>query len=181
MPSYPTQANPGMFLPTTNVWNIEQLADLPIDPTLKELLILLYQHINTLSLAINLKDTGYYTLEEFLNSQAWFPDPALSSTTPLLPDFRQVFRKVINFGQLPNATSDAVAHTIPITSGYTFTRIYGTANDTTGNSYIPLPYASPTDSENIELEVDLTDVIITTGSDRTNYDTTYVVLEYIKS
>jgi hypothetical protein len=43
-----------------------------------------------------------------------------------------------------------------------------------------LPYASPTDADNIELSVDVTNVSITTGSDRTGFTTTYIVLEYIK-
>jgi hypothetical protein len=47
--------------------------------------------------------------------------------------------------------------------------------------YIPLPYASPTLVNNIQLSVDATNVTITTGIDYSAYTVTYVILEYIKS
>lgn len=170
------------MLPTTDVWDVAQLYDVDVNSDeFKELLVRLYQNVNNIALAVNLKDTGYYTLQEFLNSQAYFANPALSSSTPQAPVLRQVFRKVINFGALPNAGAKSVAHNIPITSGYSFTRIYGTASDQSApRSFIPLPYASAA-GDNIELQVDDTDVIITTTIDRTNYTICYVVLEYVKS
>ena len=87
---------------------------------------------------------------------------------------------VVNFGQLPNTATTTVAHGIDFTTEYTLTRFYGAATDTTNRVYIPLPYASPTLANNIELSADATNVSITTGSDRTNFDTTYVILEYLK-
>lgn len=182
MASYPSQLNPGMMLPTTNVWDVSQLYDIDINSEeFRELLVRLYQNINNIALAVNLKDTGYYTLQEFLNSQAFFPNPSLSSLTPQNPVFRQAFRKVINFGVLPNAGTKTVAHNINITDGYSFTRIYATASDQIGFNYIPIPYASPTDTDNIELSVDATNVTIITGSNRSNFTICYVILEYIKS
>lgn len=180
--SYPSQLNPGMMLPTTNVWDVDRLYQIDVNSDeFKELLVRLYQNINNIALAVNLKDTGYYTLQEFLNSQAFFPNPALSSTTSQNPVFRQAFRKVINAGSLPNAGTSSIAHGIDITAGYSFTRIYGCASDQIGMNYIPLPYASPTDANNIELNVDATNVNIITGSNRTAFTVTYIILEYIKS
>jgi hypothetical protein len=180
--SYNSQANPGLFVPTTNIWDVQQLYSTDVNSDeFKELLVRLYQNINNISLALNLKDSGYYTIQEFLNGQVFFPNPALSSTTAQAPTYRQVFRTVVNFGTLPNTASTSVAHNIDITSGYSFTRIYGAATNTGRTSFIPLPFASPTLNENIKLEVTNTNVVITTGIDRTAYTTCYVVVEYIKS
>lgn len=179
--SYPSQLNPGMFVPTTDVWDVSQIYQIEdLSPELQELLVRLYQNLNNMSLALNLKDTGYYSLQEFLNSQAFFPDPTLSSTTSAAPVYRQAFRTTVNFGALPNTGTKSVAHGIAIMGTYSFTRIYAAASDQIGMNYIPIPYASPTDTNNIELSVDATNVTITTGSDRSAFLITYVILEYIK-
>lgn len=177
-------ANPifsGAFVPTTNVWDVSQLYDVDVtSPAFKELLVRLYQNINNIALVLNVKDTGYYLNQEFVNGQLYFPNPNFNSSTTSDPGFRQVWRLVINFGALPNSSAKAVPHGLTINQGVTFTRIYATASDTTGFNYIPIPYASATGSEfHIQLDVNATDVIITTGSDRTNFNITYVVLEYL--
>lgn len=180
--SFPDQMDQGIYVPQSLVWDVEDIYNLDVkSEEFKELLVRLYQNVTQMAIVINYKSTGLYILEEYLNSSEFFADPAtLSATSTLTPENRSVFRKVINFGALPNAGAKNAAHDIDITSGYTFTHIYGTANDTAGNSYIPLPYSSPTLNENISLEVDATNVTITTGSNRTNYTTSYVILEYIK-
>lgn len=179
--SYPSQLNPGLFVPTTNIWDVNQIYAIEnIDADLQELLVRLYQNINVISLALNLKDSGYYTIQEFLNGQVFFPNPALTATSPTTPVYRQVFRTVVNFGVLPNATTKSVAHGIAITNTYSFTRIYAAASNQSGLSFIPIPYASPVLINNISLDVDATNVTIVTGTDRTAYTLTYVILEYIK-
>lgn len=179
--SYPSQLNPGLFVPTTNVWDVSQIYALEdIDPQLQELLVRLYQNLNVMALALNLKDSGYYSIQEFLNSQAYFPDPALTSTSATTPVYRQVFRTVVNFGDLPNAGTKTVPHGIDITNTYSFTRIYAASSDQVALNYIPIPYASATLVNNIEIFVDATNVIIITAADYSNFTLTYVVLEYIK-
>lgn len=170
----------GAFVPTTNVWDVSQLYDIDVNtPQFKELLVRLYQNVNNIALVLNIKDTGYYVTSEFVNGQSFFPNPANNSTTATAPTLRQVFRKVVNFGALPNNTTKSVAHHIPVTAGFTFTRIYGAASDTSGGHYIPIPYATPV-ADDIALDVSTTDVTITTSADRTNFTVCYVVLEYIK-
>lgn len=182
MSSFPNQLGPGLFVPTTNVWDVSEIYSTDVtSPEFKELLVRLYQNLNNISLALNLKDSGYYTETEFVTGQAFFPNPSLSSTTPATPTFRPTFRQVINFGSLPDDATTSVPHNIAITNNFTFTRIYGTANDTTGLEYIPLPYASDVEEDIIQLNVDSTNVNITTAGNRTNFDTTYVVVEYIKN
>lgn len=173
----------GSFIPTTQVWDVAQLYETEVNsPEFKELLVRMYQQINNIAVSINTRDAGYYDTQEFVNGQLLFPNPALNSSTSTYPAYRQIFRIVINFGALPNTATKSVPHGITITPTTTFTRIYGTANDTTGNSYIHIPYSSATAvANNIELNVDATNVNITTGSNRTNYTITYVVLEYVQS
>ena len=177
-----TSGTYGSFIPTTNIWDVNQVNDLEdIKPELKELLVRLYQNLNRMSLVLNTKDSGFYVTNEFTTGQVYFPNPANSSATPQGPVFRQTLRVVVNFGPLPNAGVKSVPHNIPVTPGFTFTRIYGCASDTVGFNYIPLPYASPTLVDNIELKVTATDVVITTAADYSAYTVTYVILEYIKS
>jgi len=147
----------------------------------QELIIRLTQKINTIILALNEKDTGWYFLTEVINGQIYFQDPALAALTPQQSIGRQVFRLVINFGALPNAGLKSVPHGLIPTALWTFTHIYATASDTTGFGYIPIPYASSTLANNIELSVDAVNVNIRTGINRTNFNFCYVVLEFLQN
>jgi hypothetical protein len=155
------------FAPANSMgFYLEPNIELPMDPNgLKEALVM--REIATASL-LNLKEIAIYDTAEFLNGQQWF-DP----TTPLKS--RTAFRKVIDFGSLPNATTKSVAH--GITNVTLFTRIYGAA--TNGSVYIPIPFASVL-AEPIEIYVDATDVSIAANIDRSGF-TAYVVLEYLKT
>jgi hypothetical protein len=176
-------ANPiysGAFVPTTNIWDVSQLYDVDVtSPAFKELLVRLYQNINNIAVVLNVKDTGYYLDQEFVNGQLYFPNPNYNSSTAEDPGFRQVWRLVINFGALPNTAAKTFAHGLTINGAVTFTRIYATASDTTGFNYIPIPYASASGTDNIQIDVNATDVTITTASDRTNFNICYIVLEYL--
>lgn len=171
---------PGLYVPTTNVWDATSVQGADVN----ELIVRLYQNINQIALSLNVKDTGYYDILELINGQQFFPNPAYSANTDVLPFYRSVFRKVINFGALPNAGTKSVAHGIEpigLNNGFTFTRIYGTASNTAGQTYIPLPYASPTLNENIKLNVDGTNVNVTTAINYTAYTITYIILEYLRT
>lgn len=177
----------GAFLPTTDVFDRSTIDAININsPEFKDFLVRLYQTTNNISIMVNIKDTGYYDTQEFVNGQLFFPVKTLSSQTSQAPEFRQVFRTVVDFGALPNAATKSVAHGIDINTVtdnnlYTFTRIYATASDTTGYTYLPIPYASATAANVIDLSVTATNVVITTGVNRVNYDTCYVILEYLKN
>lgn len=169
----------GVYLNTTDVFDSIDTSKIINSPDeFRNFLTRLRQSVNNINNAVNLKDTGFYILDEIANGQLFFPDPALTSKTARLPTFRNVFRKVINFGALPNTAAKTVAHGITIDASFTFTRIYGTATNP-NTSFIPIPYASPTAANNIEISVDTTNVTITTGSNRTAYTVTYVILEWM--
>lgn len=174
--------NTGSFVPTSYVWDIARLYEIEVtSPEFKELLVRLYQNLNLMALILNTKDSAYYNTSEFINGQLFFPNPANNSSTATAPDFRQVYRTVVNFGPLPNTGTTSVPHNITITPKTTFTRIYGATSNPTQNLYLPLPYAAQPAAENIELYVDLTNVNIVTGADETLFTTTYVILEYLQS
>lgn len=173
-------SNFGSFVPTTNIWDTSEIYQIDINSTeFRELLVRIYQNINNIAIALNSKDTGIYdNTNALVNGQVWFPDPTLSSLTTTVPAQRQVFRTVINFGALTNGSTKSVPHNIVCNSSTTFTRIYATASDTTGFNYIPIPYAGSA-GDNVEINVDSTNVNITTNSDRTNFNICYVILEYL--
>lgn len=175
----------GAFVNTTSVWDVQQLQQVDVtSPEFKELLVRLYQNVNNIALILNIKDTGMYQTSEFVNGQLFFPNPNNSSMTAAYPANRQIFRKVINFPQVLGvalgAGATAINHNINVTAATTFTRIYGVANDTAGNNYYPLPWASAAGATNIEVVVNATQVVVTNNSGIT-FDFCYVILEYIQS
>lgn len=126
--------------------------------------------------AVNDKDIGQYSTVELVNGQKWFT--ANDANT-----YRAAYRKVIDFGALPNAATKSVAHGISTTASTVFTRIYATATDPAASAIqqaIPIPYVDPATLANgIEINVDATNVNIITAANYSAYTTCYVVLEYI--
>jgi len=170
--------NTGAFVPTTFVWDVAELQEVDVQSDkFKEILVRLYQNLNLMQLNLNIKDSAYYDQSEFVNGQSFWPSAAVPSSQTDAVNRRQAFRKVINFGALPNTATKNVAHNIDITTGFTFTRIYGCASDTTNRNYTPIPNAN----SDIRITVNATNVVITTSANYATYDTTYVVLEYLKN
>lgn len=173
-----------VYIPTTQIWDPVQIynADLESPEALRELLVRMYQQLGQMATAVNYKDTGIYTTIETINGQQYFSNPAYNSSTGIQASPRNVFRKVLNFGALPNTTTKTMAHGIVCNTSTTFTRIYGCASDTTGFNYIPLPYASTTNAANcVELKVNATNVTVIAGTNRSSFNITYIVLEYLQN
>lgn len=173
----------GAFAPTTNVWDVNEILTLEnIDPKLKELLVRLYQNLNLMSILLNIKDSGFYDLQEFVNGQLWFPNQTTPVTTfdTATALYRQNFRTVVNFGALPNAGTKPVPHNIFVTAMTIWTRIYGAATDSAALFGIPLPYVSTTAGDSIELDITSTSVSITTAANYSAY-TAVIVIEYLQS
>ena len=176
----------GAFLPTTDVFDRSAIQALDVNsPEFKDFLVRLYQTTNNIANAVNIRDAGYYPLTEFINGQLWFEDPTLNSGSTQTPEYRQVWRKVFNMGALPSAAGSPTTanHGIAIDTNTTFTRIYGTATNTTAPGFgaIPIPYVHATAANTLRLDITATQIIITSGgANYSAYDTCYVVLEYIK-
>lgn len=137
----------------------------------------LRQYLNDIATATNTKDSGIYDAVETITGQSFLP--TFSTQTAANVTYRTVFRKVIDFGGLPNTATKSVAHGITFGNTLSATKVYG-ASTAPGTSWIPLPYASPVLANNIELNLDATNVNVTTGSNRTAYTRTFIIVEYIK-
>lgn len=122
---------------------------------------------------VNAKTGGLYQPQEISNSEQFF-------TTNDPQKQRNVYRMTVDFGALPNTASKSVSHGINFTSEFTLTKAYASSSDTDNLEYIPIPYASATGAD-IELSINASTVTITTNSDRTNFNITYVVIEYCKT
>ncbi len=170
--------NTGLYLPSTYIFDIQEIQDADINsPEFKDLLVRLYQNINDITLAINLKTTGYCLKTEFNTGQLLF------NATNDFQNLRNIYRTVVEFGALPAAGTKSVAHGITnIGSTYSFVGRYAWASKPSTTTFIPIPFASATAiANNLELTVDATNVNITTGgTDYSLYTRTYVFLEYIK-
>lgn len=153
------------FLPTTLI--------LPDLEEKEEFNYILTDFIKKMISATNDKDIGQYALEEVQNGQKFFDAEKNNAV-------KNVYRKVIDFGSLPNNSTKEINHGITITEEARFTRIYGTASNP-DTSFIPLPFASPIVANNISLEVTTTVVRITTAIDYSAYIDTFIILEYLKA
>jgi len=176
MASYPDGVNPGQFLGTTQVLDLNTA-----DMNAEDFDVRLRNNFNNIVLGLNTRDSGYYTQEEFINGQLFYPDYSRVDSANSAPaTYRQIYRKVIDTGALPNTATKNVAHNIAVTTDFVFTRIYGCATDPATPLSIPLPYASPTLATNISIRVSPTHIAITTGSNRTAYTKSHVVVEFVK-
>lgn len=170
----------GILLSTTDKYDSQIIEELEIDsPEFRQFLIWIQQALNDHANYMNRKDYAAYDLAESINGQTWFQGNDDGASTNV--NFRQVYRKVINIGALDNAAGTTVyPHGIDVTDTYAFTRIYGVANRPTPFLALPLPYASATAADVIELNVDATNINITIGKDLSAFTKTTVVLEYVK-
>lgn len=154
-----------------------QANQLPISIELSEKPEQLIQQLELIfkriSNTVNTKTGGLYqTLETAAFDQLFTPGNP--------QQFRSVYRKVVDFGALPNAGLKQVAHGIAFDTNFRLVRSYASATDPVGLNYIHLPFSSPTLNENIKLLVDGTNVNVTTAINYTAYTTCYVIIEYVK-
>lgn len=152
----------------------------------EQLRIVLTDFLTDVSYGVNIREIAQFETVELLNGQQFF-DPNNAQRK------RYVYRKVIDFGALPNNTSKSVAHNIVLDDGvndstYFFTKLHATAYDpTVGNeqaicidgAYYDIAGGMITNPINCRLTS--TDIVITTTSDRTNFTQCLIVLEYMKN
>ena len=153
--------------------------DLIIPRDTEEFEVVLTDYIRYVINALDTREISIYDEQEFSNGNIWF-NPA-NRQQP-----RYGLRRVVDFGALPNAAQKTVAHGITTTSTTIFTRIYATATDpgaSTITRAIPIPYINTTTpGDSVELDVDATNVrITTTTANYTAFTQCYVVLEYLQA
>lgn len=168
----------GQFVPTTETFDsgvIDNEGNINRE-ALQEFILRVRQIINEISVIINVKQTGYYPLEEFITGNLYF------ERTGQLNEFRPSQWRVIDFGTLPNNGIKTVPHNITFDANTEFVRIYGTATDPVGLVAIPIPFSSVAGvSDGIELFIDQNNVSIETVSDRTAFTICTVIIEYIQN
>jgi hypothetical protein len=182
----------GLYLQQTPIFDVQALIEAEVSSgEFKELLVRLYQQVNNISIAVNLKTTGLHLKEEYRNGNNYFPTEKRGNYAPNQLDYRAVFQKEVDFGALPNAATKSVAHNIPISDSTVAgvnpyicvgLRGFATKPDTAGIGirWIPLPYATETANGDIEVYVTATDVVVTTSIDYSAFTKTTFVLEYLK-
>ena len=93
-------------------------------------------------------------------------------------DGKHIYKKTINLGNLPNATTKTVNHNI---SGITnIIKFEGGAYRSLDGGLFPLPYSAPVASNSIGITGGTTEIFVATGSDRSNMSG-YVTLYYTKN
>jgi len=180
MPNYDL----GLFLETTSILDIPNIES---QPELRDFLVKLVQSVGAIEKAVNLKDTGIYTRNEFVCGKTFFASnevPAWATTFPN-ENQRQIWRKEFLLA-LPGGLvigDNPILHglniNLPADSIWSMTDIYGTTNDITNRVYFPLPYVDPA-GNNISLWVDNTTIHINSAIARPTFTLTYVTVEYIK-
>ncbi len=122
---------------------------------------------------INNREIGQYYTNEIQTGSTLYN--AAANQKP-----RQVFRKVIDFGALPNAAPSApVPHGIAINSSFQILKLYAVGNNPNATGVTNFAVSIP--DQNSTLNLTLTDIVITTTVNYSMYTKTAVVVEYSKT
>ena len=91
-------------------------------------------------------------------------------------DSKPIFRKVVEFGALPNNTTKNVPH--GITDLDRVISLEGVAENSIFNNYLPLSY--PTGTARVELLIQGADVRVVTSDNFSDWTRTHIIIEYTK-
>jgi hypothetical protein len=138
------------------------------------------EQLKKISTAVNIREIGWFLDEELLSGKAFIPGSNNVMDGGTSQQFRQVLRKVINFGTLPNAGLKSVPHGIVFDTNFTLVFLGAYATNPTNLNAIPIPFASPTLNQNILLYIDNVNVNIITAINYTNYTRCFVTIEYMQ-
>lgn len=135
-------------------------------PSIPEVNKVTDSNMNEIKTAINIS-TSYSTTEQVVGT--WI-------------DGKPLYRKVVDFGQLPNATTKNVAHNINNLDFVVNAWAVAKRVDNNNITYFPINQARADSYENsIGLYLSQNNISIQTGIDRSNTYITYVVIEYTKT
>src|SRR3990172_8327444 len=91
----------------------------------------LKEFITQNAISTNIRDIGVYNIVETVIGQKFFSSD--------VQKFKDIFRIVIDMGQLPNAALKQIAHGLSnVDNNWFFTRIYGTATEPAGAAPRPI-------------------------------------------
>lgn len=139
------------------------------------------EQLKKISNAINIREIGWFLDEELLSGKAFIPGVQSLADLSTSQVFRQVLRKVINFGPLPAAGTKSVPHGIDFTNNFTLTFMCAAATDPVGLIAFPIPYCDPgLLADGVDLTMDATNVNITVGVNRSAFTRCFVTIEYLQ-
>jgi hypothetical protein len=136
------------------------------------------EQLKKISNAINLREIGWFLDEEVLSGKAFIPGVSVPGNNP--GQYRQILRKVIDFGPLPNATTKPIPHGILFDSNFTLMQLYAAATDPIGLTAVPVTLAGVTAANDIQIYMDSINVNISTTSNQSKYTRCFVVIEYLQ-
>jgi len=133
----------------------------------KELLRNVFRKTNELVYIINTKDTAIYNDEEFFTSQQWYFGQDQGEQ-------KMIYRKVIDFGALPNAGVKSVAHNLPVNASWDFIKA-------TIKAFDPIAVQWIVDDPGLEMTIGTAAISIETTIDYSDFTQCQVILEYTKA
>ena len=138
------------------------------------------EQLKRISNAINIREIGWFLDEELLSGKAFIPGLNNLANQGTSQQFRQILRKVVDFGVLPNAGTKIVPHGITIDNNFTLIQLWAAATDPVAFTSIAIPFATPVAlANNIAIFLDATNINIVTGVNRSNFTRCFVFIEYI--
>lgn len=130
----------------------------------------LVEMLKKISNAVNVREIGWFIDQELLSGKAFIPGVNNTTSGGSSQQFRQVFRKVIEFPGLTIGANNQ-PHGILIDDNFTLVQLFGAATDAVAFTGEPIPNGADT------ISYDATDIIITVAA---NYTRAYAVIEYLQ-
>lgn len=94
-------------------------------------------------------------------------------------DGRTIYQKTISFGSLPASGSASVNH--GITNLDLVIEMHAFAHNPSVSAWLPLPFASPTISNNIQININATQIAVAVGINRSAFTENFFTLFYVKT
>jgi hypothetical protein len=136
----------------------------------------LVERLREITNAVNIREIGWFLDVELLSGKTLFPGVNTQGNASPQQN-RQILRKVIDFGPLPNSAVKSVPHGIVVDDNFTLITLYAGAFDPIGLTGLPIPFSASTTTR-IQIDMDAVNVNITTVSPRSNYTNVKVIIEY---
>lgn len=138
------------------------------------------EQLKKISNAVNIREIGWFLDQELLSGKAFIPGINDASDGGTNQQFRTVLRKVVDCGALPNTGTKTVPHGITIDANFTLIDLYGAATDPTNLISFSLDRSAPTLAQQVSIFLDANNINITTGSNRSSFTRSFIVIEYIQ-
>ena len=140
----------------------------------------LVEQLKRIALAVNIREIGWFLDEELLSGKAFIPGSNDVLELGSSQRFRQVLRKVIDFGTLPNAGAKTVPHGIMFDNNFTLVDLWAAATDPVGLTAFSIPFTTASLTGEVELFIDAININIITQSNRSTYTRCFIVIEYMQ-